>query len=158
MKVCFIGHRYIENAEAVKKLLKETLEVVIKQGVNTFYFGSKSEFDDLAYEVVTTLKESYNNIKRVYVRSAYQFIEKFYEEYLLKSYEETYFPPKIENAGKSSYVERNFEMINNSTYCIFYYNENYVPLKRGRYQRNSGTKVAYKYALKKKKKIINLYK
>ena len=93
-------------------------------------------------------------LKRIYVRSAFQNIDKSYEEYLAKYYEETYYPKKIENAGKYSYVERNYEMIDNSTYCVFYYNEKYVlSLKR-----NSGTKIAYDYATKKNKRIINLYK
>ena len=89
------------------------------------------------------LKKTYPLIKRVYVRSNYPNIDKSYEEYLLKSYEETYFPPKLENAGKYSYVERNYEMIDNSTYCIFYYNENYVPPFKGPSKRNSVTKIAY---------------
>ena len=46
-----------------------------------------------------------------------------------------------------------FEMIDKSNYCVFYYNANYTPLKK----RNSGTKIAYDYAVKKKKIIINLF-
>ena len=115
-----------------------------------------SEFDKLSWEIVSEIKQEYPSIKRVYVRSSYQHIDKLYEKYLLKSYEETFFPKKLENAGKYSYVERNYEMINLSTYCVFYYNENYIPQLKN--QRNSGTKIAYNYAIKKKKKIINLYK
>ena len=63
------------------------------------------------------------------------------------------------------YIERNYEMINLSTYCIFYYNENYIPpieesTKNNLFppqKRHSGTKIAYNYAIKKKKQIINLY-
>ena len=162
---CFIGHRKIDNKESVKPLLKKTIVILIKKGVTNFYFGSMSDFNDISWEVVTELKEQYPSIKRIYVRSAYQYIDKFYEDYLLESYEETYFPPKLENAGKSSYVERNYELIDKSTYCVFYYNENYIPeLKRApKYnmllpsRRKSGTKIAYEYALKKKKQIINLY-
>ena len=65
-------------------------------------------------------------------------------------------PKKIENAGKYSYVERNYEMINSSNFCVFYYNEKYEP--KAKYQRknnplspkrrNSGTKIAYEYAKK----------
>ncbi|MGN0818858.1 MAG: hypothetical protein ACI4M6_00475 [Christensenellaceae bacterium] len=124
-----------------------------------------SEFDDLSWEIVTKLKIKYPFIKRVYVRSNYQYIDKLYENYLLESYEETYFPPKLENAGRYSYVERNYEMIDSSSYCVFYYNENYVPPlsrhpKRNDFllrKRNSGTKIAYNYALKRNKTIINLY-
>ena len=69
----------------------------------------------------------------------------------------------MENAGKASYVERNQEMINNSKFCVVYYDENYLPPRRKNsrrdlfdYQPKSGTAVAYDYAVKKKKEIINV--
>ena len=116
-------------------------------------FGSASAFDDLAWKVVTTLKNQYPNIKRIYVRSAYQYIDNDYQNYLSKMYEESYFPAKIQGAGKYSYVERNYEMIKNSNVCVFYYNENYTP----KIKTKSGTKLAYQYAVKTNKQIINLY-
>lgn len=165
MQVCFIGHRTIQKNEELISLLKQTIIELIHKGVTTFLFGSMSEFNDLAWEIVTELKTTFPFIERVYVRSAYPYIDTSYEKYLLKSYEKTYFPLKLENAGKYSYVERNYEMIDCSTYCIFYYNENYVPLSRKTKQgvflpskHNSGTKTAYYYAMKKNKTIINLYK
>ena len=162
MQVCFIGHRTIEKSEELISSLKETIVQLINKGATTFLFGSKSEFDTLSWEVVSQLKNKYAFVKRVLVRSAYQYISKAYEEYLLQSYEETFFPPKLENAGKCSYVERNYEMIEKSTYCIFYYNKNYIPpLKNQKLlssSSNSGTKIAYEYATKKNKQIINLYK
>ncbi len=125
-----------------------------------------SEFDTLSLEIVTELKERYPQIKRVYVRASYPHIDDFYEDYLLEHYEETYFLSKLEKAGRYSYVERNYEMIDKSAYCVFYYNENYVPPIKTRpkhnmlmpSRRNSGTKVAYIYATKKNKNIINVYK
>lgn len=166
MQACFIGHRTIEKSEELIFLLKETVVSLINKGITTFLFGSMSAFDSLAWEIVSQAKEQYPTIKRVYVRSAYRHIEKSYENYLLESYEETYFPAKLENAGKYSYVERNYEMIDNSTCCVFYYNENYVPASKRPSKhamllpskRNSGTKIAYNYAIKKKKEVINLYK
>ena len=164
MQVCFIGHRTIEKSDKLITSLKETIIALINKGVTTFLFGSMSQFNDLSWTVVTELKNKYNFIKRVYVRSSYQFIDKSYEQYLAEFYEETYFPPQIKNAGKCSYIERNYEMINRSTYCVFYYDENYTPLKRPTKhnmllppKRKSGTKIAYEYATKMNKKIINLY-
>ncbi|MBQ9782491.1 MAG: DUF1273 family protein [Clostridia bacterium] len=158
MQGCFIGHRTILKNKELKLLLKQTIRDLINKGVTTFLFGSKSEFDELSWEIVTELKKTYPCIKRVYVRSAFEYIDDFYEKYLLKSYEKTYFPSKVKNAGRCSYVERNYEMIDSSDYCIFYYDENYVvPLSRQN-ERKSGTKIAYNYAIKKKKNIINLYK
>ena len=162
MRVCFIGHRNIEKTDELISLLRDTIVTLIDKGVTTFLFGSKSEFDNLSWKIVTELKKNYPLIKRVYVRAAYQFIDKSYEEYILQSYEETYFPPKLENAGRFSYVEHNYEMIDNSMYCVFYYNEDYMPpLNRNTLlpsSNNSGTKIAYEYATKKKKIIINLYR
>ena len=86
---CFIGHRKIENKENLKPLLKQEIVTLLNKGVNIFFFGSMSQFDDLSWEVVTELKEQYPSIKRIYVRSAYQYIDKSYEDYLLESYEET---------------------------------------------------------------------
>ena len=69
----------------------------------------------------------------------------------------------MEKAGKASYVERNQEMINKSDYCIVYYDENYLPPRRKNsrrdltdYQPKSGTAVAYDYAMKKNRVIINV--
>ena len=154
MQVCFIGHRKIDKTEQLKQSLEKTVSILIKRGFTVFLFGSKSEFDDLSWEIVTKLKEQHEKVKRVYVRSAFKDIDDAYERYLLKSYEESYYPNKIENAGKFSYVERNYEMIDKASVCVFYYDENYTIKTK----RKSGTKVAYDYALKKKKEIINLYK
>ena len=164
MQCCFIGHRTIQNREELECLLKITVLKLINRGVTTFLFGSKSAFNDLAWEVVTELKARHPSIKRVYVRASYQYIDKTYRDYLREAYEETYFPSKLEGAGKCSYVKRNYEMIDNSRYCVFYYNEKYIaPLRKINRKalmeasRNSGTKVAYNYAVKNKKIIINLY-
>ena len=165
MKVSFIGHKTIERTEALISRLKATVVTLINKGATTFLFGSGSEFDHISWQVVTELKKEYPHIKRIYVRAAYQDIEKSYEKYLLGLYEETYFPIRIRNAGKYSYVERNFEMIDQAMYCVFYYNKNYdPPLRRASKhsltlatKRNSGTKIAYEYATKKKKEIINIY-
>jgi hypothetical protein len=97
------------------------------------------------------------------VRSAYQHIPDWYEDSLLKHYEDTYYPEQIKNSGRASYVERNQEMINHSKFCVVYYDENYLPPRRRNsksdltdYQPKSGTKVAYDYAMKKGKIIINV--
>lgn len=166
MQACFIGHRTICKDEQLISSLKQTILELINKGVTTFLFGSKSAFDDLSWKAVTEFKEIFSFIKRVYVRCSHKYIDKSYEKYLHEFYEETYFPPKIEKAGKYSYVERNYEMIDSSTYCVFYYNENYVVNLNRRHKYNmllptkdnSGTKVAYNYAIKKNKIIINLYK
>jgi len=93
-----------------------------------------------------------------------QHIPDWYEDSLLKHYEDTYFPEHMEKAGKASYVERNQEMINKSNFCIVYYDENYAPPRRKNskrdlfdYQPKSGTKVALDYAIKKGIYIKNIF-
>ena len=105
----------------------------------------------------------YKHIKRIYVRAEFPYIDDNYKKYLLESYEDTYYPSKMIDAGKAAYVERNYEMINNSRYCICYYDENYMPPRRKNsrrdlldYQPKSGTGIAFDYARKKELNIINL--
>lgn len=161
---CFIGHRKINQTDELKsKLYSEIEKLIINKHVNTFLFGSKSQFDDLCHKTVTQLQEKYPFIKRIYVRAEFPYIDNKYLKYLLERYEYTYYPKNIIHAGKAVYVERNYEIINNSAYCICYYDENYVPSKRklGKtasscYQPKSGTSIAYNYAVKKKLFIINV--
>ena len=166
MVVTFIGHRKLQADGNFRARLKElVLSLVDDRGADVFLFGSKSEFDDLCLEVVSEIKKERPYIKRIYVRAEYPFINKDYEDYLLKSYDATYFPENVVDAGKAAYVERNFHMIDKADLCIFYYDKNYKPpLKpaaRGRITREqpkSGTKVAYEYSVKQQKEIINLFK
>ena len=161
---CFFGHRKIDETEELKNKLYRIIEnLIVNKNIDTFLFGSKSQFDDLCHKVVTELKEKFPHIKRIYVRSAFQHIPDWYEDSLLQHYEDTYFPNHMEKAGKASYVERNQEMINQSDYCIVYYDDNYLPPRRKNsrrdltdYQPKSGTAVAYDYAVKKKKEVINV--
>ncbi len=162
---CFFGHRKIMQSETLKdRLYNNTEKLIVENNISTFLFGSKSKFDDLCYEVVCELKEKYPHIQRIYVRAECPYISDDYKSYLLESYEDTYFPEKSVNAGKASYVERNQEMINNSSFCIVYYDESYQPPRRKNskrdlldYQPKSGTKIAYDYARKKDIEIINLF-
>ena len=149
---CFIGHRSINETEELKNKLTEIIErLIVEKQVDRFLFGSKSRFNSLCYETVTKLKEKYPHIKRVYVRAEYPYIPDDYKNYLLEAYEDTYYPKTIIGAGKATYIKRNFEMIEESRFCIVYYNELNSPTTR-----KSGTKIAMDYATKKDKKIINI--
>ena len=93
---CFIGHRKIQKTQELKEMLLNTIEnLITKEDVTKFFFGSKSQFDDYCYEIVSELKEKHPHIKRVYVRSAYQHIPNWYEDSLLEHYEDTYFPERM---------------------------------------------------------------
>lgn len=160
MIVCFIGHRKIQYSNYLKENIYNTVKELIVKGANCFLFGSRSEFNDICLDIVTEMQKTYSHIKRIYVRSQYLHISKLYENYLLQSYDETYFPVKLKSAGKYAYVERNQEMIDKSDCCIFYYNKDCnLALKdevSGK-KTTGGTFLAFRYALIKKKHIINLY-
>ena len=149
---CFFGHRNINETEELKSKINKIIErLIVDENVDTFLFGSRSRFDSLCLELVTAIKEKYTHIKRIYVRAEYPYISKQYKSYLLKSYEETYYPEKIMNAGKAIYIERNYEMIDNSYFCIVYCDESSVSITR-----RSGTQIALNYAIKKGKRIISV--
>ena len=161
---CFFGHRKIDETEDLKANLYGIIEdLIVNEKVVTFLFGSKSEFDDLCHKTVTDLKEKISSHQTDICQVSIPTYSDWYEDSLLKHYEGTYFPEHMENAGRASYVERNQEMINKSDFCVVYYDENYLPPRRKNsrrdlfdYQPKSGTAVAYDYAVKKKKEIINV--
>lgn len=149
---CFIGHRTIDETEKLKFQLNSIIEMlIVKNHVKTFLFGSRSRFNDLCYETVSALMRNYPFIKRVYVRAEYPVIDENYKRYLLKDYEETYYPDKIRGAGSAVYVERNYEMIRKSKYCVFYFKN-----EENSKSHKSGTKTALNYAFNQKKQIIIL--
>ena len=169
-KTCsFFGHRKIDANNNLKQKLKDCIEdLIVKCNTQTFLFGSKSNFNDLCHSIVSELKEKYPNIKRICytcksesctLESERQKCEKIYSSVLKREVHLLGFEEEFEHktkyvAGRASYIERNQAMINDSEFCIFYYNENYVPLAK----TNSGTFLAYEYALRKKKNVINLFK
>ena len=72
---CFFGHRKIKETKELKSKLIELIEKLIaEEKVDTFLFGSKSQFNSLCKEIVTEIKEKYPNIKRIYVRAEYPYI------------------------------------------------------------------------------------
>jgi len=178
-KVCsFFGHRKIEITEELKQKVKEIIEdLIVNHNVLTFLFGSRSDFDYLCHLVVTELKEKYPNIKRIaytcrsetctleseraHWEEVYSYFRK--EKVTLLGVEEEVEHKTKYTSGRASYVERNQAMINDSDYCIFYYDENYQPEMRkyskrsiGYYQPKSGTALAYAYAKQKRKTLINV--
>lgn len=166
---CFFGHRKVDATDELKNRLYQEIEkLIVADGIYYFLFGSKSQFDDLCYKIVSDLKNKYPHIQRMYVRAEFEHIDgegsRAYREGLLEHYEDTYYPECVSGAGKAVYVKRNQHMIDRSSVCVVYYDENYKPARRKQsrrdltdYQPKSGTGVAYKYAEKKKRRIINFY-
>ena len=175
---CFIGHRNVEETEELWQMIRETVEKLINdKGVTLFLFGSRSDFDSICHDVVTELQEIYPDIKRIAYTCRHETAtmkeDKAEEERIwssilkrsvhIRDYDAEYEHPTKYTSGRASYAERNQAMINNSDFCVFYFDETYKPPRRkygnsylSDYQPKSGTAVAYAYALHKKKQIYNL--
>lgn len=174
----FFGHRDIELTEELKQNVQEIIEdLIVNHQVTTFLIGTRSDFIDLCYNIVTKLKEKFPKIERhgYRTRSETFFFENerermeriyskmFKEKVNLCIVEQQISHKTMMSAGRASYVERNEAMIQASDYCIFYYDEDYKPKPRKYsknglyYQPKSGTAIAFDFALQKKKNIINVF-
>ncbi len=157
MKCSIFGHREINITKLLTDNLKNIIEdLIVNKGVDTFLFGDHSDFDNLCYLMVTELKIKYSHVTRILcpVKSTAILLESRPEDvYFAKTFKNTIYDDVIEsdkvyNAGRASYVVRNYIMIDKSNYCLFYFDKNYKP------NRKSGTKVELDYAKRKKKEII----
>ncbi len=162
---CFIGHRKIDDTPELRNKLEKTLLALLENGVREFIFGSRSQFDDLCYDLLTELKKVYPDIKRIKYRSDYpDELSEYSKQFFLDGYEDNICPEGVEGAGRLSYVKRNEAMIMASDICVSYYDKNYHPKPRKisknaltSYQPKSGTRIAFEFAVQKNKKIINLF-
>ncbi len=169
-KTCaFLGHRKIDiDPDLIDKLENIIKSLIVDNGVTTFLFGSKSQFNDLCYKLVTKLKEQYLYLERVVYtcksegcllesqRERWEEIlngHKYIKEPLFFYEREVEFANKYV-AGKAGYIERNQAMIKDSDICVIYYLENYLPSKI----QKSGTVFSYKYIMQTKKPYINVIK
>lgn len=168
--------------ELISTLKNTIVRLITEENVKYFLFGSRSDFDDLCHHIVTELQSDYAHIVRVAYTRRSEYAVKAEEketmertwasvlktEVKLKDYDAEVQSDRVYSAGKASYVERNQEMIDDSDFCIFYYDEGYQPPKRKRtnrdistYQPKSGTRLAYEYAIQKSKKgnkkVINMF-
>ena len=81
---CFFGNRKIEYTKDIERQIYENTEnLILNENANTFYFGSKSEFNSLCLKVVTELKVKYPEIKRIYVRAEITLLENSQKGYFL---------------------------------------------------------------------------
>lgn len=177
--VCsFFGHRNALLTDYQYERLREIIEdLIVNKNVQTFLFGSRSDFDFVCHKIVTDLKEKYPFITRkcytcknetCTLESEREHWEEVYshfrkEKVVLLGVEEEVEHKTKYTSGRASYVKRNQAMINDSDYCVFYYDENYKPQTRkyskksfSEYQPKSGTQIAYNYARQKGKILINV--
>ena len=162
MKTCsFFGHRDTVQSEDLKQKVENIVErLIIEEEVDTFLFGSRSNFDELCHIVVTGLKEKYPYIRRIaylcehesgcLVGAGTSLRQKIkdltgHDSYVAE-YEEIKKSDRVNSAGRASYLERNQFMVNDSDYAIFYLDENFDA-------KYSGTIKTFLYAQKNMKEI-----
>ncbi len=164
---CVIGHREVNNLN--QQLLTDKFKNLIeKYNVTIFKFGNYGKFNNLCYKILRELKLQYQQIKLVLYslcnEIAYTFeeAEKYQSQYNRRNTKFKYkcFDEIIElkdiDESKFKYacVLRNKRLIDESDFCVIYYRESYsLPCSNG-VHRNSGTKIAFEYAIKKNKKVF----
>ena len=150
-KICsFFGHRKIEETDALKEALTAEMLKALDFGCRTFYFGGFGDFDALCHKILTEIKRDKKEfkIKRVYCVQSEYYLRKRHRYLNVEDYEDViYLKLDFDGWYKRIYY-RNRAMIDASHYIIFY-----VEVRA-----DSGAYKAYKYAEKKKKTMINLYK
>ena len=142
------GHSEIEITQELEQKLFVTFEDMLNEGCEFFYFGGFGMFDDLCWQVVTKLKEKYPHIKRIYCLSdpRHQRISKRPRWLKDEDYEEFIYLDLDFDWWYQRIYYRNCAMIDRSDIVVFYVEP----------RENSGAYKAYKYAVKKKKALINL--
>jgi len=151
--IAFFGHSQILNCDDIKQRLIKVLTDTKKE-YSRFLIGCHGDFDELALSTCLNYKKCDCNINVIVVLTSLSFLNKDKNGYsradiykkqgcetVFYDIERVYFKNRITFSNK--------KMIDESDLIICY-----VDMRA--YQ--SGAKTAIKYALKQKKKVINLYK
>lgn len=148
-KICAVfGHSSIKITRELEEKIFIVIEQLINQGCESFYFGGFGIFDELCHKVVSQLKATYTHIKRIFCLSDPRHLRTSKRPLWLKSenYEDfVYLNLDFDWWYRRIYF-RNCAMIDKSDIVLFYVEK----------RENSGAYKTFKYAMKRKKKIINL--
>lgn len=143
------GHSKIEVTTELKGNLISVFETLItKENVKYFYFGGFGEFDDLCHTVLTELKNKYPQIYRIFCLADPRQLELSKRPKWLKDedYEEITYLDLDYDYWYTRIYYRNCEIIDRSDFVVFFVN----------HSEHSGAYKAMRYALKKKKRILNI--
>ena len=161
MKVCFIGYRRMEVTRELRSALYDALDELVRLGATEFLFGERSRFDDLCYEAVTRLKSEYYLIRRVRFRVDEADACRDAGRHPPVGYEACFTSVRARSTWRVSGAELNQAMIRESDACVFYYDPAYISPRRAKRpldgnRPRGGIAIAYAYAEKLGKRIINL--
>lgn len=148
MVISFLGHSSLYNCndlfEGVKKAIIDNISV---DDNVVFLCGGYGDFDDLCARVCRLIKEERGNCEIVFV-TPYIIVgqqEKIKNRMSLELYDTIVYPPLEKTPLKFAISKRNEWMIDQSDFVIAYVEHSFG----GAYQTLS-------YALRKKKRVINL--
>lgn len=162
-KATCIGHRDFVGNDKSKKILTNVFVDLIKNyEVDGFYVEKKSNFVSFCCEIIREIKKDYPHVKLINVWGEYLYYNDMVDKLDLEYYDELLRPECFIGAGRNIYVKRNQYLIDNSDVILFYFNENVEDRwteRKGElpHKVRSGTRIAYEYAVKKKKSIINVF-
>ncbi len=149
-KSCAVfGHSEIIETVSLREETKRTLEDLVKQGYCYFYFGGFSMFDEMCREIVGELRVQYPQVMRIYCAPDRRYLRINKRPSWLKKedYEEIIYIELEFDWWYNRLYYRNCAMVDRSDVVLIYVEE----------RENSGAYKIYKYALRKKKKIINMF-
>lgn len=146
---CF-GHYNVNITDDLKERTRTAIDSAIRDGVRIFLFGGRSDFDDLCYDLVAEQRNVNPelNIKRVFCFALDNQLRKPPRWFIRKEYEALECPTKDFDDWYTSIYYRNLAMIDKSDLVLFWVEE----------RENSGAYKTYRYAVKKHKRIVNLFK
>lgn len=145
---CF-GHFDVDITDDLIARTKIEIEKAIEDGVRTFLFGGRSDFDDLCYDIVTEKRNANPqlHLKRVFCFPLDKHLRKPPHWFIRKEYEALECPTKNFDYWYTSIYYRNLAMIDQSDLILFWVEP----------RENSGAYKTYKYAVKKHKCFVNLF-
>ena len=155
MKACsFFGHRDTPQTEELKQKVREIVErLIVEEEIDTFLFGSRSNFDELCHIVVTELKEKHPHIQRIaylckhetacFVGAGIEMKQQIKKltgrDVYVPEYEGIKKSDRVNSAGHAAYVERNQWIIDSSDFVVMHFNY--------QKQRTSGTIFAHLFSM-----------
>lgn len=145
---CF-GHSVVDITDELIERTRTEIDRAIRDGVRIFLFGGRSDFDDLCYDLVTEKKNADPklNIERVFCFALEKQLAKPPVWFVQKEYEALECPTKHFDYWYTAIYFRNLAMVDRSDLALFYAEQ----------RKNSGAYKTYLYAVKKHKRIVNLF-
>lgn len=115
MSACtFFGHREFYSLD--EQVLKDTIEDMIRKGVDTFYVGNQGQFDSAVYRCLRNLRKEYPHIWICVVLAYLPTKKNEYDDMVDTMY------PEIEGHPKFAIERRNRWMIDHSDFLLCYIN------------------------------------